>query len=151
MVPVTVMSVAAALVFGPAIGFVVALGGAVTGALVSYGIGAGLWRGAVQRLAGHRLSAITKRLQRRGVAAVAFMRLIPLAPFGVVNMVAGSAHLGVRPFALGTLIGMAPGMLALVTLADRVAAGHVAGAALVMVLGLVGVAGLAKLLRRAAD
>ncbi|HWP66829.1 MAG TPA: hypothetical protein VNO26_13030 [Candidatus Limnocylindria bacterium] len=29
------------------------------------------------------------------------MRLIPLAPFGVVNLVAGLAHLGVRPFALG--------------------------------------------------
>jgi uncharacterized membrane protein YdjX (TVP38/TMEM64 family) len=42
-----------------------------------------------------------------------------VAPFGVVNLAAGASHLSLRDFTLGTLFGMAPGILAMTLLGDR--------------------------------
>jgi uncharacterized membrane protein YdjX (TVP38/TMEM64 family) len=74
----------------------------------------------VRRLAGDRLNRISKRLARRGVIAIAVLRLLPLAPFTIVNVVAGASHIGLRDFILGTVIGMAPGILATVVFVDRI-------------------------------
>jgi uncharacterized membrane protein YdjX (TVP38/TMEM64 family) len=50
------------------------------------------------------------------------VRLLPVAPFTVVNMVAGASHIGARDFLLGTLLGMAPGTIAVGMFVDRIAA-----------------------------
>jgi uncharacterized membrane protein YdjX (TVP38/TMEM64 family) len=50
------------------------------------------------------------------------LRVVPVAPFTVVNLVAGASHIRFRDFALGTLLGMIPGTLALVVLSDQVVA-----------------------------
>jgi SNARE associated Golgi protein len=39
------------------------------------------------------------------------VRVLPVAPFTIVNIVAGASHIRVRDFALGTLLGMPPGIL----------------------------------------
>jgi uncharacterized membrane protein YdjX (TVP38/TMEM64 family) len=87
---------------------------------VTYAIGRRLGRDTVRRLAGDRLNRISKRLARRGVIAIAVLRLLPLAPFTIVNVVAGASHIGLRDFILGTVIGMAPGILATVVFVDRI-------------------------------
>ena len=38
------------------------------------------------------------------------LRLLPIAPFAVFNLVAGASHLGFRQFIVGSLVGMAPGL-----------------------------------------
>jgi uncharacterized membrane protein YdjX (TVP38/TMEM64 family) len=40
------------------------------------------------------------------------VRLLPIAPYTVVNLVAGASHIRLRDFVLGTILGMAPGILA---------------------------------------
>jgi uncharacterized membrane protein YdjX (TVP38/TMEM64 family) len=50
------------------------------------------------------------------------VRMIPVAPFTVVNLVAGASHIHLRDFVLGTLLGMSPGILAVTLFADRIAA-----------------------------
>ena len=52
--------------------------------------------------------------------AIAVIRLLPVAPFSVVNAVAGASHVRMRDFMLGTLIGMLPGIAATVVFVDRV-------------------------------
>ena len=47
---------------------------------------------------------------------------MPVAPFTVINLVAGASHIRFRDFALGTLLGMAPGVLALTVFSDQVVA-----------------------------
>ena len=44
------------------------------------------------------------------------LRLLPVAPFTVVNMVAGAGHIRFWDFVLGTAFGMAPGILAITLL-----------------------------------
>jgi phospholipase D1/2 len=120
--PITLLIIATGVVFGPFIGGVYALGGAVLSAAVTCGVGRRLSRDTVRRLAGSRLNAITRRLARKGIVAVAVMRALPIAPFSVVNAVAGASHVGLREFLLGTAIGMAPGIALTLVFVDRVSA-----------------------------
>jgi len=119
LVPVTGLIAASGLVFGFLEGSLVALSGSLAGAAVGYGAGRTLWRDAVRRLAGPRLDRVSRRLGERGLVAAAALRVVPVAPFAVVNLVAGASHIRARDFLLGTLLGMTPGTLALVFFADR--------------------------------
>jgi uncharacterized membrane protein YdjX (TVP38/TMEM64 family) len=113
MVPITVLIAAAGLVFGWQLGFPIALGGALIGTGLGWGLGRLLWRDVVRRLGGRRLNRLSRILADTGVVSMATVRLIPIAPFTVVNLVAGASQLRLRDCLLGTLIGMAPGTLVL--------------------------------------
>ncbi len=119
VMPVTLLIVATALDFGPVPGFLYSMLGSVMSGVVSYGIGRALGRHTVRQLAGPRINRLSRRLAHRGVTTVAVLRLIPVAPFTVVNMVAGASHIGFRDFVLGTTIGMIPGVGAFTLFADR--------------------------------
>ncbi len=111
--PVTLLILATVLAFGPVFGFVYALSGGVVSALSTYGIGRLLGRDRVRQLAGGKLNRISQRLAKSGLLAVAVVRVLPVAPFTVVNLVAGASHIKAWDFFLGTLLGMAPGTLAI--------------------------------------
>jgi phospholipase D1/2 len=119
MVPVTALIAACGLLLGPWRGFGTALPGALVAALAGYGVGHLLPRETIRRLAGRRLNRMSRTFARGGFAAVAAVRLAPIAPFATVNLVAGASRLRARDFALGTALGMAPGILALTLFADR--------------------------------
>jgi phosphatidylserine/phosphatidylglycerophosphate/cardiolipin synthase-like enzyme/uncharacterized membrane protein YdjX (TVP38/TMEM64 family) len=121
-VPVTLLILLTALAFGPLAGFGYGLAGSLLGAALAYGIGRVLGRDAVRRLAGSRLNALSRRLARRGLLAMLAVRLVPVAPFTVVNLICGASHIRFRDFLLGTLVGMAPGILAVTIFADRIGA-----------------------------
>ena len=121
-VPVTLLILLTVLVFGPYAGFAYSVSGSMLGAVLTYALGHAVGRDAVRRLAGRRVNALSRRLARHGLVAVLAVRIIPVAPFTVVNIVAGASHIRFRDFALGTLLGMSPGIVAVTLFADRVAA-----------------------------
>ncbi|MGW8286483.1 MAG: VTT domain-containing protein [Candidatus Deferrimicrobiaceae bacterium] len=118
VVPVTLLISIWALIFGPWQGFFYSLAGGVLSAMVSFGIGKALGRDAIRRLAGRRINRLSKRLSRRGLLTVITLRIVPVAPFTVINLVAGASHIRFRDLWLGTFLGMAPGALALSFFAD---------------------------------
>jgi uncharacterized membrane protein YdjX (TVP38/TMEM64 family) len=122
VVPVTALIAATGVVFGPLLGTFYALTGALLSAAITYALGRRIGRHAVRRLAGSRLNRITRRLARKGTMAIAIVRLLPIAPFSVVNAVAGASHVRPREFLLGTALGMLPGIIAIVVFVDRVTA-----------------------------
>jgi uncharacterized membrane protein YdjX (TVP38/TMEM64 family) len=87
------------------------LTGGTLGGVLSYGIGNYLGHDGLQRFAGERINRISRRLAERGLLSVIIIRLLPIAPFAIVNMIAGASHLRLREFIPGTLIGMLPGTL----------------------------------------
>lgn len=113
MIPVNLLILATALSFGPITGFALALAGSLLGGLASYLLGRWLGREVVRKLAGKKLNRLSRRLARRGWLAVALLRMVPIAPFTLVNMVAGASHISTRSFLIGTAIGMCPGILAI--------------------------------------
>jgi len=121
-IPLTLLVIATILAFGPWPGFAYAFAGSILGALGSFALGRLLGRNAVRRLAGARLNALSRRLARRGILAIVAVRVIPVAPFTVINMVAGASQIRFRDFLLGTGIGMAPGIIAISLFTDRIVA-----------------------------
>ena len=117
--PVTVLIAATAVVFGPLAGFLYALAGALASAAVTYGVGSTLGRNSLRDLLGQRLNRAARALSSRGVIAIAAVRLVPIAPYTVVNLVAGAIGVQLRDFLLGTLIGMLPGIVLLTAMGDR--------------------------------
>ncbi|MFZ0257745.1 MAG: VTT domain-containing protein [Gammaproteobacteria bacterium] len=121
-VPITLLIVAAGAIFGPFYGFVYAMAGAELSAIVTYFIGEHLGRQTLRRWAGSRIHRVSQILGRRGLLTVVLIRLVPVAPFTVVNLVAGASHIRLRDFAIGSLVGITPGVLALTVFSDRIVA-----------------------------
>jgi uncharacterized membrane protein YdjX (TVP38/TMEM64 family) len=118
--PLTLLVVAAILGFGPRAGFFYSLAGAELGAMLTYAVGRVAGRDLVRRFAGKRLNSVSKRLSRRGLLTIVTLRIVPVAPFSVINLVAGASHIRFRDFALGTLVGLLPGIFAIALFTDSV-------------------------------
>lgn len=122
MFPVTLLNTVVVIVFGPLAGAGYAIGGASLSAALTYAVGRRLGRDKVRRFAGARLNRLSRRLGQRGLLSMSLVRLVPIAPYTVVNLVAGASHIGFRDFLLGTAIGLAPGITVTAIFVDRAAA-----------------------------
>jgi phosphatidylserine/phosphatidylglycerophosphate/cardiolipin synthase-like enzyme/uncharacterized membrane protein YdjX (TVP38/TMEM64 family) len=120
--PVLVLIVATAAIFGPWFGFVYAVLGVLASALFTYLIGRWLGRDLLFRALGTRCDRVRKEIDKRGVLAVAAIRLVPVAPFTVVNLMAGACSIAVVDYVAGTLIGMLPGLIVISALGHQVVA-----------------------------
>jgi phosphatidylserine/phosphatidylglycerophosphate/cardiolipin synthase-like enzyme/uncharacterized membrane protein YdjX (TVP38/TMEM64 family) len=118
-VPVTLLIAATAFTFGPMAGFAYSLTGSFLSAMATYGIGRLLGGRLIRRLAGRRLDRLSRLLRRRGLAAVITVRVLPVAPFTFINLTAGALRIRLLDFALGTVIGMAPGLFAITFFGER--------------------------------
>jgi len=119
MFPITVLIGATAVVFSPVMGSVYALLGCLSSSIVTYLFGAKLGKETIRKFAGRRLNRVSKRLAKRGILTMAVVRNLPVAPFTVVNMLAGASHVKFRDYLIGTALGMIPGIVAITLLADR--------------------------------
>jgi uncharacterized membrane protein YdjX (TVP38/TMEM64 family) len=111
--PVTILSVATVLTFGPAAGNTYALAGWILGASVGYGIGRLLGRDLLHKMAGPRLDRLIRQAELHGIVAVLTMRLLPVAPFTLVNLFVGASYIRFRDFIFASVLGRIPGIVAL--------------------------------------
>lgn len=118
--PVLLLIAATAAVFGPWHGFALAGTGAILSAVVTYGLGAAIGRNAMENVLGPRLSRVRRGIVQRGVLAVAAVRLVPIAPFTLVNLIAGASRIRFSDYLLGTMIGMAPGLILMCALGYQI-------------------------------
>jgi uncharacterized membrane protein YdjX (TVP38/TMEM64 family) len=109
LIPRTPVSLACGALFGATVGSVCAIATAVVGALVTFGAGRWLGREFVAARAGRRLARLDGMVARGGVLAVATVRCIPVAPFGVVGYAYGASAVRFRHYLAGTLINVVPG------------------------------------------
>jgi phospholipase D1/2 len=120
VLPVVALIVATALIFDPLTALACSFTGVLASAAATYGLGRLVGRDLVRRVLGARVDGLCGKIAARGLITVAVIRMLPVAPFGIVNVVAGACRVGVRDFFLGTMLGMAPGMLALTLFAGQV-------------------------------
>ena len=119
LMPVTLLIIATGATSGPVLGFFYALCGSVVSAMVHYGLGRIAGKETVRRIAGSRLGHVQRQISRHGFISLLFARIVPIAPFAIVNLVAGAIQIRVRDFLLATLVGMSPGILAVVVLGNQ--------------------------------
>lgn len=121
-VPLIFLTIVSIVALGPLVGAATTLLGGSIGAAASFGLGRRLGADALRQLAGTRVNRISTALGQRGILAAIAMRLIPIAPFAVVNMVAGASHIRLRDFLVGSLLGMLPATTVVALFVDQVAA-----------------------------
>lgn len=118
--PVTILIAATALSFGAWPGLAYATIGSLASASITYGLGSWLGTRPLRHFMGPRLNRIRRAIARQGILAMTTIRLVPVAPFTVVNLVAGAFGISFRDYLIGTILGLAPGLLAMTLLGDRI-------------------------------
>ncbi|MFW6323493.1 MAG: VTT domain-containing protein [Desulfovibrionales bacterium] len=121
MFPVTVLIAATAVVFSPPGSIFYSFAGSFLSAVVVYFIGRRLSSNTVRHLTGNWLSKLSRLLSQRGrgLATITVIRMLPIAPFTIINLAAGAVHIRFWQYALGTLLGMTPGILGVSVFTDR--------------------------------
>jgi uncharacterized membrane protein YdjX (TVP38/TMEM64 family) len=107
LVPRTVLAAAAGLTFGAAWGALYVLAGALVGAVVAFAVGRVLGRDFVRSRP--MPTRVDRLLRRRGLLSVVTVRLLPVAPFGLVSYLFGTTEISMGAYLLGTALGIAPG------------------------------------------
>ncbi len=125
--PGAVLTLAGGALFGPGLGAFYALPGATIGATAAFAIARYLASDWVARRAGWRTRQLIAGVEKEGWRFVAFVRLVPLFPFNLVNYALGLTRIRMLDYALASYAFMLPGALAYAWLgyAGRTAwAGH---------------------------
>jgi len=120
MMPLVLLVLATALVFEPPLSIAYAYAGSLASALVTYEVGKMAGRNSVRRIAGTKLNKISRLMARQGPLTVAAMRIVPVAPYTIVNVVMGSARVRLQSYIVGTVIGLAPGIVTISLFTDSV-------------------------------
>lgn len=118
--PLNILILTTAAVFGPWLGILYGGAGTVSSGLVMFLIGSRLGREALYRMLGERWRHGLESVRKRGLLAVVTFRLLPIAPFTLVNLAAGASGIRFVDFLVGTLIGMLPGLVLLSVMGDRI-------------------------------
>lgn len=107
-VPQFVLIAAAVVACGPVIGSAYSWIGTLVSATVGFGLGRVWGERALRPVAGPRLVRFMETVGRNGFMASLIVRLVPSAPFIIVNMAAGATPMRLRDFIAGTAIGIVP-------------------------------------------
>jgi phosphatidylserine/phosphatidylglycerophosphate/cardiolipin synthase-like enzyme/uncharacterized membrane protein YdjX (TVP38/TMEM64 family) len=119
--PVLVLIAATAAALGPWMGAFSATAGVLASSLLLFMIGRFLGHKRLQLLLGARAVLVQRRIVGKGVVAVAMIRMVPIAPFSLVNVLAGASQLRLSDFLIGTILGMAPGIITMAALGAQIA------------------------------
>jgi uncharacterized membrane protein YdjX (TVP38/TMEM64 family) len=111
-VPGSLMAITAGMAFGPVWGAVYNLTASTLGAMVAFLIARYLAADLVERKVGERMGKIMAGIEAEGWRFVAFVRLVPLFPYNVLNYALGVTRIKLSHFTWASLIFMIPGDIA---------------------------------------
>jgi uncharacterized membrane protein YdjX (TVP38/TMEM64 family) len=116
LVPGSFMGMAAGVLFGPVWGVVHNLFASTLGAVVAFSIARYIAPNWIARsVSGHgRLARLIEGVEAEGWRFVAFVRLVPLFPYNILNYALGLTRIKISHFTLASLICMIPGDMAYV-------------------------------------
>ena len=117
--PVNVLIVATAAAFVLWPGLMYAAVGAMVSAVLTYLVGRRMGPGVLRKIIGPRINKVSRSIAKNGILAVTLVRLMPIAPFTLVNLVAGAIRIPLLDYTVGTALGLAPGLLLMTALGDR--------------------------------
>ena len=118
--PITILIIATVIIFGPWLGTLYSYIGAVLNAISLFLIGRWTGQETVARFAGSLLNRLNDKLSKSGFFAVITFRIIPVAPYSVINLIAGVSKIRLKDFVLGTLVGLIPGLAAIVIITNQI-------------------------------
>jgi len=111
-IPGSLMAITAGMAFGPVWGAVYNLAASTLGAVLAFLIARYLAADLVERKIGERMEKIMSGIEAEGWRFVAFVRLVPLFPYNLLNYALGVTRLKLSHFTWASLVFMVPGDVA---------------------------------------
>jgi len=105
----TILTLCAGAVFGSVSATMIVNVGATLGATAAFLVARFLLRDWVQDRFGHKLQALNEGFSKNALNYLLFLRLVPLFPFFLVNLVSGLTRVRLPVYFFGTMFGILPG------------------------------------------
>lgn len=118
--PIVVLIAGTAVLFGAWPGSLYAFAGAMASAIVTYAIGRWIGRDALRNFLGPRLNRASESIVEAGIVTTTIARLIPAAPYTLVNLAAGAMHINFLAYLIGTALGLVPGIIVMAALGRHI-------------------------------
>ncbi len=135
-----IMTIAAGAIFGVFTGSIVVSFASSLGATIAFLAARFLFRDSVQRRFRKRLERINEGVERDGAFYLLSLRLVPVFPFFVINLVAALTPLKIRTFYWASQLGMLPATVVYVNAGTQLAqvssAGEILSPALLLAFAL---------------
>lgn len=106
--PGLLFTLAGGALFGPVYGTLYNLAGATLGATLAFLVARHLAQDRVAQYTGPRLRALVEGVESEGWRFVAFVRLVPLFPFNLLNYALGLTRIRLSHYVISSFIFMAP-------------------------------------------
>ncbi len=116
-----IMTLAGGAVFGLATGTVIVSFASTIGATLAFLVSRYMFRDLVQSKFGSKLSAVNRGIEKEGGFYLFTLRLVPVFPFFVINLVMGLTRIKAAVFYLVSQAGMLPGTLVFVNAGTQLA------------------------------
>ena len=110
--PGSVLTLAGGALFGPVMGTFYNLTGATIGAVLAFLVARYLASDWVEQKTGGRLKQLKQGVEGEGWRFVAFVRLVPLFPFNLLNYALGLTRIRLSHYLVATYLFMLPGAIA---------------------------------------
>jgi uncharacterized membrane protein YdjX (TVP38/TMEM64 family)/rhodanese-related sulfurtransferase len=110
--PGSVLTLAGGALFGPVMGTFYNLTGATTGAVLAFLVARYLASDWVEQKTAGRLKQLKQGVEGEGWRFVAFVRLVPLFPFNLLNYALGLTRIRLSHYLIATYLFMLPGAIA---------------------------------------
>lgn len=110
MIPIaTLFSLAAGFMFGALWGTLIAVLGATLGAVASFYVARFILGESLQSKYAKELERFNKEFETNGYSYLFALRLLPIFPFFLINLLCGLTRIDVKTFFITTFIGIIPG------------------------------------------
>jgi uncharacterized membrane protein YdjX (TVP38/TMEM64 family) len=110
--PGSMLTLAGGSLFGPVLGTFVNLTGATLGATIAFLISRYLASDWVEEKSGGRLKRLKEGVESEGWRFVAFVRLVPIFPFNLLNYALGLTRIRLLHYVIASYLCMLPGAIA---------------------------------------
>ncbi len=141
--PNTILNAAVLLTIGGFRGWIYAIGASLTSATLYFFLGRRFGAVGMHAIEGKNLDRVRNLLRKGRFGSVALVRLAPIAPYTVVNTLAGAIKLRYPDFIIGTFLAHLPGSVTLAVLQRQLSEvivepgpGSIAVLAAVVVIGI---------------
>ena len=140
--PATLLTIASGLVFGPIYGILLTIVGENFSANLAFLLGRWFGRDWIAEHENEFMKSWETKLQENGLVTVIVLRFLML-PFDLVNYACGLTSIKQRDYAIGTFVGILPGLIAFVLLGGAASAGNhykwltLGGSVFVLLIGFI--------------
>lgn len=106
-----ILTLVAGAIFGFLFGSMIAVASATIGATIAFLIARYLFDDLVQQKMGDRIGKIRENFRNEGALYLFSLRLVPVVPFFVINLVMGLTPIKTGTYMVASFIGMLPGTM----------------------------------------